>query len=439
MAASSTALEWRVYQSLSGKLGSVHTDAELYAYVEAAVKSLDPAADKTLVDSIFASVQKFDPVDGYIHDDNVEDIMINNTENIFIYHKAQGSMKVPERISSHEQLSMLVSKLNMYTTSLAAKGHIYDVHLPNGSRCNIVDSPMGPSITIRNQKPVAYSVIDLINAGELSYNLAARFWLYSEGLGVRPANMLLGGLPGAGKTTLLNAMFSFYRPEQRIVVIEETYELNTKTQENCVNLETSSEMTLQDLLSNALRMRPDIIIIGEVRGAEAKDMMAAMSIGKSVMSTLHAHSTRDMVTRLEHDPMKINMDMVPLVDTLVEVAQINENRKKVRKITQVSEISGVETQVLLSDLYKYDYKTHQSSEMLPSVTFRDTLSRTTGYTPTEIIGEEKRRAKVLERLNEIGVRDLRSINEFCRDYYDDQEKAMDRIGLKGMGTIGEYV
>ena len=116
--------------------------------------------------------------------------------------------------------------------------------------------------------------------------------------------MIIGGMPGSGKSTLLNAMFSFFRPEARIVVLEETYEINTSTQENCVRLETSPELTLEDLLKNALRMRPDLIIVGETRGREAEDMMTAMSIGKSVMTTMHAHTTRDMVTRLEHEPMK---------------------------------------------------------------------------------------------------------------------------------------
>jgi Flp pilus assembly CpaF family ATPase len=428
-------LEWKVFKSLSGKLGSVHTDAEIYAYIEAAVKSIDPTADKDKVDAIFAHSQKFDPVDGYIRDPEIEDIMINNTENIFVYHASDGSKKAPERLNSVEQLDTLVSKLNMYSTSNVANGHIYDVHLPNGSRCNVVDTPMGPAITIRNHKPIAYSIIDLINFGELSYNLAARFWLYSEGLGIEPANMLLGGLPGSGKTTLLNAMFSFYRPEERIIVIEETYEINTKTQENCINLETSPDMSLQDLLSNALRMRPDIIIIGEVRGVEAKDMMAAMSIGKSVMSTLHAYSTRDIIKRMEHDPMRIPQDMISLVDALVVVSQVQKAGKKHRTVTQVSEISGMETQVLLSDLYNYDYKTQKSSEMLPSVTYRDTLAKASGHSPTEIIMEEERRAKILERLNKTGIRDLRSINEFCRDYYDNPAKALARINSADLGTL----
>ena len=429
------ALLERTFESLEGKLGNIHNDDDLYAYITAVVKSIDPSADKQSIDEIVADAKTFSPIDQYLHSESVEDIMINNTENIFIYHSVDGEIKVPEKMASAADLSKFVRKLKMYSTSSIANNHIQDVHLPNGSRCNIVDSPLGQDITIRNFKPTAYSIIDLINAGELSYNLASRFWLYSEGLGVRPANMLIGGMPGSGKTTVLNAMFSFFRPEARIVVLEETYEVNTSTQENCVRLETSPYVTLQDLLRNSLRMRPDIILIGEVRGAEANDMMTAMSIGKSVISTIHAHTSRDMINRLEQEPMRISRDAIPLIDVMSIVSQVNVDHKKARKITQVSEISGAETRVLLSDLYTYDYKTHKSSDILPSVTYRDALSKATGRTPTEIIAEEGRRAKVLEKLNKLGIRDLGGINEFCRDYYDNQQRALAKLDLAELGTL----
>jgi archaeal flagellar protein FlaI len=242
-------------------------------------------------------------------------------------------------------------------------------------------------------------------------------------------------MPASGKTTLLNAMFSFFRPEQRIVVIEETYELNSETQENTVRLETSPELPMEELVKNALRMRPDMMIIGEVRGAEAKDMLTAMNIGKIAMGTIHASTARDVITRLEHTPMDIPMDIIPLIDAIVIVSQVNEGNVLKRKITQVSEISGIETQVLLSDLYVYDYKTRKSSDVLPSVTYRDTLSKLTGYTPTEIVIEEQRRGKILERLNKLGIRDLKSINAFIKEYYENPKKALERLDLANLGTL----
>ena len=219
------------------------------------------------------------------------------------------------------------------------------------------------------------------------------------------------------------------------MVIEETYELNTDTQENTVRLETSPRLPMDELVKNALRMRPDLIIIGEVRGPEAKDMLTAMNIGKISMGTIHASTARDVITRLQHTPMNIEMDIIPLIDAIIIVSQVNENQRPVRKITQVSEISGIETQVLLSDLYSYDYKLHKSSDVLPSVTYRDTLAKLTGYTPTEIVIEEQRRGKILERLNKTGVRDLKGISAFVREYYDDQKKALAKLDLANLGTL----
>ncbi len=428
-------LEATVFGALEGKLANISNRKDIDEYISKIAKSVQPVASKADLDRIVKDATALYPINKYLEDEEVEDIMVNNMKNIFIYKGGTGEEKAPEKIKSRKDLNLLVSKLKMFATSTTANRSVFDIHLPNGSRANIVDSPLGADVTIRNFKGTALSIIDLINSGELSYNMAARFWIYAEGLRIRPANVLIGGMPGSGKTTLLNSMFSFFRPEQRIVVIEDTYELNTETQENCVRLETNSEVSMADLVKNTLRMRPDMIIIGEVRGVEANDMMTAMNIGKICMGTLHASTARDIITRLQHAPMNINMDIIPLIDTLVLISQVSDNNKYVRKITQVSEISGVETQVLLSDLFMYDYKTHKGSDILPSVTYRDTLAKLTGYPPSEIIIEERRRAKVLEKLNQMGVRGLTDINQFCKEYYDDQEKALKKIGLQNLGTL----
>ncbi len=428
-------LELSVFSALEGKLANMTSQEEIDSYVERIVRSIHPTIAKDELEKIVKDAKTFAPIDSYLVDERIEDIMVNNTANIFVYDTDQGDIKAPDKIESKRDLALFVAKMKMYNTTSAANRNIFDVHLPNGSRSNIVDSPMGPNITIRNFKNRALSIIDLINVGELSYNLAGRLWLYAEGLRVRPANLMFGGMPASGKTTLLNAMFSFFRPESRIVVIEDTYELNTTTQENCVRLETSIDVSMADLVKNSLRMRPDMIMVGEVRGAEAVDMMTAMNIGKVGMCTLHASTSRDVVTRLEYAPMNIDKEIIPLIDAIIVVSRLSEGNKYVRRITQVSEISGIETQVLLSDLFTYDYKTHKGSDILPSITYRDTLSSLTGFPPNQIILEEKRRAKMLEKLNESGIRDLAGINEFCKEYYDNPGKALAKLDLKSLGTL----
>jgi len=428
-------LEAQVYDQLKDVLDTLPSEQDKARYIESVVKTIDPSASKEDIERIIADATNFYPINKYLGNPDVEDIMINNTANIFLYTTKEGQVKAPERVENRFELDLLVKKFKMFATTSVSHEKIVDVHLPNGSRVNIVDSPLGADITIRNFKRKAMSIIDLINKGEMSYKLAARLWIYTDGLKIRPANILIGGMPASGKTTLLNAMFSFFRPEERIITIEEAYELNTETQENCVRLETDPTISMEDLVKTSLRMRPDRIIIGEVRGAEAKDMMTAMNIGKIAMGTIHAGTARDVITRLQHTPMNVEMDIIPLIDVIIIVSQVFENGKFVRKITQVSEISGIETQVLLSDLYTYDYKTHKSSDILPSVTYRDTLSRLTGYPPSEIIMEEERRAKILERLNQLGMTDLKSINEFAKLYYEDPETALKKINLENLGTL----
>ncbi len=419
-----------ILETLEGKLPSIEKKEDAIYEIEYVAKRIDPSIAQDDLKRVVEEVNNFSPINKYLYDQDVEDIMINNTKNIFLYTGNKGEFKTEEKINDRKDLDRFVGKLKMYATGDFGDKNIFDVHLPNGSRVNIVQSPIGANITIRNYRENALSIIDLINMGELNYNLAGRLWLYAEGMGFRPANLLIGGVPAAGKTTLLNAMFSFFRPEERVIVIEDTYELNTETQENCVRLETNPGLTMRELVANALRMRPDRLIIGEVRREEAKDMMTSMNIGRISMSTIHASNTRDIVTRLQHTPMNVEKDIIPLIDTLMVVTRSVEKGKIIRRISQVSEISGVETQVLLSDLYEYNYKTHESSDIFPSVTYRDLLSKLSGAPPTEIVAEEMRRARILQKLNELGQRDLKSINEFCKSYYDNPEAAADRIGVK---------
>ncbi|MGC8669592.1 MAG: ATPase, T2SS/T4P/T4SS family [Candidatus Micrarchaeia archaeon] len=394
--------------------------------------SIKPHITESEINEIVNDIYDIKPLDTLMNDEHVEDIMINNTESIFVYDSEAGKKKVESKIANREELELFVNKLKLYATNESSKGNILDVHLPNGSRANIVSSPIGYDITIRNFKKDPLSILDLINAGELDYGIAARLWLYVDGLRIRPANLLIGGMPAAGKTTLLNAMFSFFRPEARVVTIEETYELNTSTQENCVRLETSEDMPMVDLVKNSLRMRPDMIIIGEVRGVEANDMITAMNIGKIAMGTIHASSSRDIVNRLQHTPMNVPMDIIPVIDALMVVSVVYINGVPSRKVTQISEISGIETQILLSDLYKFDYRSQRGSPILPSVTYRDMLSKVLGVPPAAILEEERVRAMVLDRINKIGKRDMKSISEIIRDYYDQPEATLKKLGLPNL-------
>ncbi|MGC8687231.1 MAG: ATPase, T2SS/T4P/T4SS family [Candidatus Micrarchaeia archaeon] len=428
-------LEMAILEKAKGTFNMVTDPDRRLQLIGNIARDLEPRIDDSTISKIMADINDISPLSELLNVDTIEDIMINSTDSIFIYDSKEGKKKVDKRIESREDLEFFVNKLKLYATNEASKGNILDIHLPNGSRANVISSPLGYAITVRNFKRDPLSILDLINDGELDYNIAARLWLYVDGLRVRPANLLIGGMPAAGKTTLLNAMFSFFRPEARVVTIEETYELDTRTQENCVRLETSEDMPMVDLVKNALRMRPDMIIIGEVRGAEANDMITAMNIGKISMGTIHASSTRDIVNRLQHTPMNVPMDIIPVIDAMIVISVVYINGKPYRKVTQISEISGIETQILLSDLYKFDYRTMRGSPILPSVTYRDMLSKVLGVPPPDILEEERVRAIVLDRINKLGKRDIKSISEIVRDYYDAPEATLRKLGLNNIEPV----
>ena len=399
------------------------------------IKDVDKGITEDKIEEVYKDINTIDKIGSFLSVGNIEDIMINNTKSVFVYDAKEGYEKITDAKFNEHELETLVNKLKLYSTNEIANGNIMDVHLPTGDRANIVSSPKGYNVTIRNFSDKPLSILDLVNLEELDYNMAARFWLYLDGFRIRPANLMIGGIAAAGKTTLLNSMLSFFRPDMRLITIEETYELNTKLFENSVNLETSTEVNMADLIKTAMRMRADAIIIGEVRGEEAQDMISAMNIGKMSISTIHASSSRDVINRLGHSPMNVPEDIIPVIDAIMILSRVNYGNTLKRKIVQISEIAGRETQILLSDLYRYNYKTRQSADLLPSVSYRDSLSKAISAEPAEIIAEERLRAIILSKLNELGKRSINDISDAVQDYYKEPEALLNRLGMKNTSPI----
>jgi len=427
-------IENKVLKASVGKFVNLTEIEKKKLFVET-IKRINKNVTEEEIEEVYKDINTIDKIGNFLTAGNIEDIMINNTKSVFVYDTVEGYEKITDAKFDAQRLEILVNKLKLYATNEIANGNIMDVHLPIGNRANIVSSPKGYNITIRNFSNKPLSILDLINLEELDYTMAARFWLYLDGFRIKPANLMVGGIAASGKTTLLNSMLSFFRPDMRLITIEETYELNTKLFENSVNLETNTDVSMEDLIKTAMRMRADAIIVGEVRGVEAQDMISAMNIGKMSISTIHASSSRDVINRLSHSPMNVPEDIIPVIDAIMILSRVNYGNVLKRKIVQISEIAGRETQILLSDLYKYNYKTRKSANLLPSVSYRDSLSKAIGVEPAEIIAEERLRAIILSKLNETGKRSINDISDAVQDYYKEPETLLNRLGMKNVSPI----
>ena len=386
-------------------------------------------------DEFIRAFLSYDIIEELLDDPAVEDIIINSTNPIFVHRADDGLMKTDRRFQTTQELATFVKKLIVFA-GRSEVDPINDVELIDiRGRVNIIQSPFGPQITIARGKTQPFTILQLIETGMLTEELAAQLWLYVEGLCVRPANIIISGGPGTGKTTLLNALLSFIPWKDRVVIIEDTLELNTTFLENCARLESCRRVTTPDLVRNSLRMRPERILVGEVRGVEARDLMTTMNLGKYCMGTLHASSSRETILRLQNEPMHVPPVLVSLVDVFVILRKLNTEGKIRRVVNELAETSGMEHQtVLLSTVWSYHHAQDEHVEDLPSSTYRDHLAIESGRTARQIMEETSRRADVLRRMRESGrFPDIAAVSQFCQLYSDQPDEALRQLGATPTG------
>lgn len=383
------------------------------------------------MEAFFKEFLSYGIIEEFLKDPDTEDIMINNLAPIHVRKTKTGIAQTERRFSTREELDLFIKKLITFSGRKTTR-KINNVELADiKGRANIVYSPFGPQITITRAKEKPLSIIELIQSGTLTAKLAAQLWLYAEGLGIKPANIIISGGPGTGKTTLLNALLGFIPENERLIVIEDTLELNTDLEANCSRLESDEETTLADLVKNSLRMRPDRIIVGEVRGKEAEDLMTAMNIGKYCMGTLHASTARETIMRMENEPMNVPEILVNLVDVFVIMRRYNINGRNQRVVGELVETAGMERKmVLLSALWSYDLVKGDFSESSVSSIYRDRLVQISGKSAKEIIEETRMRGNLITRLLEKNIKDTVEVTRICRQFITDRQKITNELGLK---------
>ncbi len=320
---------------------------------EAAEKSLLLSEMTQLRQEVFHSLRKLDVLQDLIDDPSITEIMINGAEHIFV-ERAGKTQQLPIHFTSEERLLDVVTKIVSGCNRVVNEASpIVDARLPNGDRVNVVLAPAalnGPILTIRRFPEHPIEVEDLIGFGSISRELAE----YLGSLVRAGYNIFISGGTGSGKTTFLNAMSGYIPQYERVITIEDNAELQIRHIPNLVSLEARNAnvegcqpISIRDLIRTALRMRPDRIVVGEVRGGEALDMVQAMNTGHDgSMSTGHANSARDMMTRLEVMTLQgadlpieaIRAQLASAIDIVVHLGRL---RDKSRKLLEVAEVIGM--------------------------------------------------------------------------------------------------
>jgi len=282
-------------------------------------------------------------LEGFLADPYLEDISIPGAGNIFVYHRVFGRLETNVQIMREEIDKILRSIAERYGKILSYSNPIVDIHLPDGSRFNIVFgediSLKGSNFTIRKFAKEPISVAHLIRWGTMSAELAAYLWMLID-VGI---SGLICGETASGKTTTLNALTAFIRHDAKVVSIEETPEVrlfHRNWVREVTRLHTGSPVTMFDLLKAALRQRPDYIIVGEVRGEEARIMFQAIETGHPVLSTMHAGNMRQMIQRLTSDPINVPKTHINSLNIALFQARIEREGKLLRRVISVNEIIG---------------------------------------------------------------------------------------------------
>ncbi len=351
------------------------TDEEIYARIDellaekAGTGYVRLSQRRSLRTELFNSVRRLDILQELIDDDGITEIMVNGTEGIFI-ERGGGLEPWPRRIASKEKLEDIVQRIAARCNRTANEAvSIVDARLENGARVNMVMAPValnGPIITIRRFPNDPVTIRRLIEWGSISGEAA----LFLKDLVIAGYNIFISGGTGSGKTTMLNALSDFIPKDERIVTIEDNAELQIRGVANLVRLEArrpnaegEGEITIRDLIRASLRMRPDRIIVGEVRGEETIDMLQSLNTGHDgSLSTGHGNSPRDMLSRLEtmvlmglEIPVQaIRRQIASGIDIMIHVGRMRDKSRKVLEILEITGYDAVQQEITTHTIYEYE-------------------------------------------------------------------------------------
>ncbi len=394
----------------------------------------------TLSRKLLRDIIGYGEIDPLIQDDDLEEIMIIGTNKpVFVYHRKYGMMKTNIQFTDDQELIDLIDSIaRQINRRIDQESPILDGRLMDGSRINATIPPIsadGPSLTIRKFKRDPLTIIDLINSKTLSVELAAFFWLCFDGLGVKSANAIISGGTSSGKTTTLNALSSFINPKERIITIEDTLELQIphehviRMETRPANVENKGELTMNDLVKNSLRQRPDRIIVGEVRAEEAITLFTALNTGHSGFGTLHSNDARETITRLTNEPMKVPKIMIQAIDFIIMQNRIyTPSGVSFRRISEVVEVVGIEEgTVQLNKIFQWNPEKDMIENVGVSSKTLNQIATLSGNSLNQIYQEIENRKLVLNHMIRHNIRSVDDVNAVLELYYKNPEKVLNKI------------
>ena len=381
----------------------------------------------------------FDKIDPLMKDPKVEDISCNGHGlPIFVWHQEYESIPTNVVFQTAEELDKFIVKLTYMTgRAISIAQPVVDASLPDQSRIQLTYEKevtrRGSSFTIRKFRERPFTITDLIVFNTLSPEMAAYFWYAIE----RQASVLVVGGTASGKTVTINMMSMFIKPTAKIVSIEDTAELQLPHENWLPSVVRTgfgvsgkvSEISLYDLLKNAMRQRPEYIIVGEVRGAEAYTLVQAIATGHGGLATLHADSVEASIHRLESEPMNIPRPLITTIDVVAVQSRVRLGDKSVRRIISVSEIVGIDPltkDILTNEIFKWDPRTDSFLYTGRSYVLEKLVKRQ-GIVFDAAIKELENRKQLIQWMAKNQVRDYKDVVEFIRSYYLDPAGVLEKI------------
>lgn len=397
---------------------------EINALIIKYFPKIDQTNKELLVSYVMRENLGLGNIEFLLKDKQLEEIVVNNSKDpVWVYHKKFGWLKTNILIPTED-------RIRHYATSIARDVEkeitllkpLLDAHLLTGERINATLHPIsnkGNTITIRKFSEKPWTIVDLISSNTMTYDAAAVIWLAVQ----NELSMIIAGGTGTGKTSTLNVVCNFFPPNQRIISIEDTREIVLPDNLHWVPLETrlpnpegKGEITMLDLVVNSLRMRPDRIVVGEIRRKqEAEVLFEAMHTGHSVYATIHANDAKETVARLTNPPIDIPKMLLPAVSLVL--VQSRNRRIGTRRTFQIAEITETGDARVL---YQHEPKSEQFKQVAEWGRLMETLNLFTGLTSQEVKQDIEEKKSLLKYLVKQNITDINQLGMFFARYYSRQ-------------------